>query len=80
MKGHFAATRARFAASHGPILLIQDTTEFAYQRGASSLLEVRDIDRELTAAADLRAQAQGAAARAATATNRGARTGGRKII
>lgn len=35
LSGHFAATRARFAASSGPILLIQDTTEFAYKREAS---------------------------------------------
>lgn len=38
LKGHFAATRARFAASCGPILLIQDTTEFAYQREAPALI------------------------------------------
>ncbi len=35
LKGHFAATRSRFAASCGPVLLIQDTTEFVYQREAS---------------------------------------------
>jgi hypothetical protein len=35
LSGHFAATRARFAASSGPVLLIQDTTEFAYRREAS---------------------------------------------
>jgi len=35
LSGHFAATRARFAASSGPVLLIQDTTEFAYKREAS---------------------------------------------
>ena len=32
LSGHFAATRARYDASEGPILLIQDTTEFSYQR------------------------------------------------
>lgn len=32
LSGHFAATRQRYAASSGPILLIQDTTEFAYFR------------------------------------------------
>jgi hypothetical protein len=32
LSGHFAATRARYDASDGPILLIQDTTEFSYQR------------------------------------------------
>ena len=31
LSGHFAATRARFAANSGPVLLIQDTTEFAYR-------------------------------------------------
>ena len=30
--GHFAATKARYAVSQGPILLLQDTTEFTYQR------------------------------------------------
>ena len=38
LSGHFAATRARFAASRGPILLIQDTTEFAYKREAAGLI------------------------------------------
>jgi hypothetical protein len=32
LSGHFAATHARCAASQGPILVIQDTTEFSYQR------------------------------------------------
>jgi len=32
LAGHFAATKARYAVSHGPILLLQDTTEFTYQR------------------------------------------------
>lgn len=32
LSGHFEATRARYDASDGPILLIQDTTEFSYQR------------------------------------------------
>ena len=30
LAGHFAATVARVAASEGPILLLQDTTEFIY--------------------------------------------------
>lgn len=30
--GHFAATAARVAASEGPILILQDTTEFIYGR------------------------------------------------
>ena len=34
LSGHFAATRNRFAASRGPILLLQDTTEFVFQRTA----------------------------------------------
>ena len=38
LSGHFAATRARFAASRGPILLIQDTTEFTYKREAAGLV------------------------------------------
>lgn len=32
LSGHFAATRDRCEAFDGPILLIQDTTEFSYQR------------------------------------------------
>jgi hypothetical protein len=32
LAGHFAATAARCAASEGPILLLQDTTEFIYGR------------------------------------------------
>ncbi len=32
LSGHFEATKARYAASDGPILLLQDTTEFTYQR------------------------------------------------
>ncbi len=35
LNGHFSATRDRFAASSGPVLLIQDTTEFTYQREAT---------------------------------------------
>lgn len=34
LSGHFAAPRERYDASDGPILLIQDTTEFSYQRAA----------------------------------------------
>lgn len=30
--GHFAATRQRYDLTDGPILLVQDTTEFNYQR------------------------------------------------
>ena len=32
LAGHFEATRDRFAATDGPILVLQDTTEFTYQR------------------------------------------------
>ena len=32
LKGHFAATRTRYHQSDGPILVLQDTTEFTYQR------------------------------------------------
>jgi hypothetical protein len=32
LHGHFAATRRRYEESDGPILLLQDTTEFTYQR------------------------------------------------
>jgi hypothetical protein len=32
LRGHFEATRGRVAASGGPILVVQDTTEFSYRR------------------------------------------------
>jgi Transposase DNA-binding len=32
LQGHFQATRSRFAAVGGPILVIQDTTELSYER------------------------------------------------
>ncbi|MPR13886.1 transposase, partial [Microvirga tunisiensis] len=32
LQGHFQATRTRFAAVDGPILVIQDTTELSYER------------------------------------------------
>ena len=32
LAGHFGATRARFAASEGPTLVLHDTTEFSYKR------------------------------------------------
>jgi Transposase DNA-binding len=40
LSGHFSATRSRFAATNGPILLIQDTTEFAYQREAADQIGI----------------------------------------
>ncbi len=38
LSGHFAATRARYDDSRGPILLIQDTTEFSYQRASTDAI------------------------------------------
>ena len=32
LRGHFAATHRRFAASKGPILMLHDTTEFSWRR------------------------------------------------
>lgn len=32
LAGHFQSTRDRFAAAEGTILVVQDTTEFTYQR------------------------------------------------
>ena len=32
LSGHFEATRERFAVTTGPILVVQDTTEFSFQR------------------------------------------------
>jgi Transposase DNA-binding len=32
LAGHFQATRSRFAATVGPTLVLQDTTEFTFQR------------------------------------------------
>jgi Transposase DNA-binding/Transposase DDE domain len=32
LAGHFRSTRSRVAAADGPILVLQDTTEFSYQR------------------------------------------------
>lgn len=38
LSGHFESTRVRFAASKGPILVLQDTTEFTYQREHTELI------------------------------------------
>jgi hypothetical protein len=38
LRGHFAATRARYEGCKGPILLIQDTTEFSYQRANTNAI------------------------------------------
>src|SRR3954452_16680585 len=32
LAGHFAATKARFVATHGPVLVLHDTTEFSFTR------------------------------------------------
>lgn len=36
--GHFEATRNRFVASEGPVLILQDTTEFSYKRERPELI------------------------------------------
>src|SRR3954464_3798026 len=47
LAGHLAATRARFAATSGPILVLHDTSEFSFRRerpdaiGRLSLLKTR---------------------------------------
>jgi Transposase DNA-binding len=38
LSGHFEATCARFQATEGPILVLQDTTEFSYQRDQPALI------------------------------------------
>ena len=38
LRGHFNATRARFCSTDGPILLLQDTTEFSFQRSSPHLV------------------------------------------
>jgi hypothetical protein len=40
LSGHFDATRARFEAADGTVLLLQDTTEFSYQRARPELVGV----------------------------------------
>ena len=37
LQGHFDATVARYGATTGPILVLQDTTEFIYKRDAETL-------------------------------------------
>ena len=45
LSGHFDATRARFDATHGAVLLLQDTTEFTYQRASPELVGItKDIN------------------------------------
>ena len=38
LSGHFEATCARFQATEGPILVLQDTTECSYQRDQPALI------------------------------------------
>jgi hypothetical protein len=38
LSGHFDATRERFEAVGGTVLLLQDTTEFSYQRARPELV------------------------------------------
>jgi hypothetical protein len=40
LSGHLDATRARFKAADGTVLLLQDTTEFSYQRARPELVGV----------------------------------------
>jgi len=40
LAGHFGATRSRFAATQGTILVLQDTTEFTYQRESPEAIGV----------------------------------------
>lgn len=53
LSGHFAATRARFAATSGPILVLHDTSEFSFRRerpegiGQLSLLKGRHTTHTL---------------------------------
>src|ERR1700712_1603806 len=45
LSGHFDATRARFEAARGTVLLLQDTTEFTYQRARPELVGItKDIN------------------------------------
>lgn len=40
LAGHFEATRERFEATEGPILILHDTTEFSYTREAKEAIGV----------------------------------------
>ena len=45
LSGHFDATRARFEAARGTVLLLQDTTEFTYQRARPELVGItKDVN------------------------------------
>ena len=48
LSGHLAATRTRYDDCTGPILLIQDTTEFSYQRANTSAIGLtKSVAREM---------------------------------
>jgi hypothetical protein len=38
--GHFQATRERFGATDGPILVLHDTTEFSYTRESKEAIGI----------------------------------------
>jgi Transposase DDE domain len=40
LSGHFQATRERFAATNGPILILHDTTEFSYTRESKEAIGI----------------------------------------
>ena len=40
LAGHFQATRERFAATEGPILILHDTTEFSYTRESKEAIGI----------------------------------------
>jgi len=40
LAGHFQATRERFAATDGPILVLHDTTEFSYTRESKEAIGI----------------------------------------
>jgi hypothetical protein len=45
LAGHFACTRERFLATEGPILVLHDTTAFAFQRDKPELIGATGITR-----------------------------------
>lgn len=42
--GHFQATKARFEATDGPILVIQDTTEFSFSRNRADIIGITRVN------------------------------------
>jgi len=43
LAGHFQATRDRAQASSGPLLILQDTTEFSYKRDKPELIGFKGV-------------------------------------